>query len=269
MKDIHLALDGQTSQQKPLVSLYWDLQNVYSMQEQCNLLLAFANSKGHLIGKKVYYNSQCKNQGSAKDKLKSLGFNCIDVPCPLKNSADNQLLADCIEDVNNHLSPDRIILVSGDGDFAKLVLTLQNLGKNIIILAQRGNVKQRLIELVKDDFHFVDELPHLVEDKSKPQTTSLQSQIAYKDAIECLIEAIKTALSKGKRTEYGSIGKLMRGSQRFPNYHGVSSIRKHDGTTFSNFSKFVDAAIADGKVRVQTAGKYQELFLITEDRLAT
>jgi hypothetical protein len=268
MKDIHLASDGETSPQKPLVSLSWDLQNVYSMQEQANLLLAFANSKGRLIGKKVYYNSLCKNQASAKDTLSRLGFNCFDVPCPLKNSADNQLIADGIKNVSNNPSPDIFILVSGDGDFADLVNILKALSKKVIIFAQTGNVKQRLRELA-DEFHFVDELPKLVVDNAQPHIACIPSQIAYKDAIECLIEAIKTALSKGKRTEYGPIGKLMRGSQRFPNYQGVSSIRKHDGTTFSKFSKFVDAAVADGKVRVQTTGKYQELFLITEDRLAT
>jgi hypothetical protein len=263
MKNIHLASDGQTSPQTPLVSLYWDLQNVYSMQGQANLLLDFASSKGRLDCKRVYYNSQCKNQDSAKDKLKSLSFNCIDVPCPLKNSADNQLIADCIEDVDNHLSPDIVILVSGDGDFAKLVRTLQKLGKKVIIFAQLGNVKQRLKDLVGDDFYFVDKLSELVVNKTQPQTTFVQSQITYEDAIECLIEAIKTASKQGKRTEFGLIGKLMCRSQRFPNYHGASSIRQHDGTTFSCFSEFVAVAVKDGKVRVQTTGKCKELFLIT------
>lgn len=269
MKNIHLPSNGQTTQQKPSVSLYCDLQNVYLTQELANLLLAFATSKGCLICKNVYYNSQCKNQASVKDKLKNLAFKWIDVPCPLKDSADNQLIADCIEDVENHTSPDIVILVSGDGDFAKLVSILQKLDKKVIIFAQRGNVKQRLIDLVKDDFHFVDDLPHLVADKAKLHSTSVQLQITYKEASECLIEVIKLALSQGKRTRFSLIDNLMRRSQRFPNYQGVASIRKHDGGTFSCFSKFVAAAVADGKVRIQTVGKLQELFLIEEDRLAS
>jgi hypothetical protein len=263
MSETHLALNGQTSQQKPFVTLYCDLQNVYSIQELANLLLAFAKSKGCLICQKVYYNSQCKNQASARDILASIGFNCLDVPCPLKNSADNQLIADCLEDVDNNLSLNLVILVSGDGDFAKLVRTLQKLGKKVIVFAQRGNVKQRLKELA-DEFHFVDELSQLVADKSQPKTTSAECQITYKDAIECLIEAIKTALSKEKRTDFCQIGKLMRNSSRFPTCKKFPSVCKPDGTTFSSLSKFVTAAVADGKVRMQN----QELFLIEEYKLA-
>jgi uncharacterized protein YlbG (UPF0298 family) len=259
MSNIHLASDGQTSQQKPLVAFYCDLQNVYSIQEQANLLLAFAKSKGRLIGKKVYYNSEHENQISAKDVLSSLGFDCLNVPCSLKNSADNQLIADCLEDVNNYLSPDIVILVSGDGDFAKLVGTLQQLKKKkyVIIFAQRGNVKQRLKELA-DEFHFVDELPELLREKTQPQINYVQSQFSYNDAIECLIEAIKTALSEGKGTNFSYIGKLMRDNPRFPTCKKFPSVCKPDGTTFSRFSKFVDAVVKEGKVRREN----QELFLI-------
>lgn len=252
----------QANYLKASVYLYVDHQNVKLTPEEAKLLKDFASTKGRLVCQRAYSDWQRENQAFAK-ALDSFGYNRIDVPCPLKNSADNQLIADCIEDVDNHLSPDIVILLSGDGDFVKLVRILQRLGKKVIIFAQRGNVKQRLIELVQDDFHFVDELPSLVADKTKPQTTFVQSQLTYKDAIECLIEAIKAALSKGKSTEYGLIGNLMRRSQRFPNYQGVSSIRRHDGTTFSNFSKFVAAVVEDGKVRVQTTGKCKELFLIT------
>lgn len=258
MTNLHLPLDGQTNHQKLKVSIYCDLQNVYLIQDKANLLLDFANSKGRLICQKLYYNSQCKNQASAKDKLKSLGFNCIDVPCPLKNSADNQLIADCLEDVDNHSSPDIVILVSGDGDFAKLVRILQKLGKKVIIFAQPGNVKQRLKELAGDDFYFVDQLPELVVNKTNPQTTSVQSQITYKDAIECLIEAIKTALSEGKRTDFSYIGNLMRRSPHFPNCKKFPFVCKPDGTTILRLSKFVAAAVADGKIKMQN----QELFLI-------
>jgi hypothetical protein len=262
MTDLHLASNVQTSQQKPFVALYCDLQNVYSIQDLANLLLAFANSIGRLICKNVYYNSQYKNQVSAKDALANIGFNCLDVPCPIKNSADNQLIADCIEDVGNNLSPDIVILVSGDGDFCKLVSTLQKLGKKVIIFAQRGNVKQRLKEL-SDEFYFVDELPELVGKKAQRNADGILSKFYYNDAIDCLIEAIKTALSEGKRTDYSHIGKLMRRSPRFPSCKKFPSVCKPDGTAISRLSKFVAAAVADGKIRIQN----QELFLIEEDGL--
>jgi len=174
MKNIHLASDGQTSPQKLLVSLYWDLQNVYSMQGQANLLLDFASSKGRLDCKRVYYNSQHKNQAAAKNNLDSLGFNCLDVPCSLKNSADHRLIADCISRVALKPSPDIIILVLGDRDFAGLICVLRSLGKKVIIFAQRGSESKKLIKIACE-FHFVEELPQLVAE-AKPQTTSVQSQ---------------------------------------------------------------------------------------------
>jgi hypothetical protein len=188
MSDIHLSANAQTSKQKPSVALYWDFQNVCLNQKKVNSVLDFANSKGHLIYKKVYYNSQCKNQASTKGKLESLGFHCVDVPCPLKNSADNQLKSDWIDDVSNNLSPDIFILVSGDGDFTNSVQLVKKLGKKVIVVAQKGNVKQKL-KASSDKFHFVDELPKLVEDNTQHKTTSIQDKIPYHVASEYLIKS--------------------------------------------------------------------------------
>lgn len=252
---------GHTNEAKPLISIYVDYQNARLSLQQGKLLLEFANAVGRFGCKNVYHNSNCQNQNNAC-KLDSIGFKCLDVPCPLKNSADNQLIADCIKDVNNNLSPDIVILVSGDGDFAGLVVNLHKLGKKVIIFAQAGNVKQRLKEIA-DEFHFLGELPELVKDKTQPQTTSVH-RITYNDAIECLLETVNIALNQGKLTRFSSIDQLMR--KLFPNYQGASSILKKDGATFSGFGKFIDAVVADGKVCVQSKGKLQELFLIKKNR---
>jgi hypothetical protein len=245
----------QTSLQKPSISIYCDFQNVHSIQKLASLLLAFAKSKGHLISTKFYYNSLCNNQASVISNLNNFEISFIDVPCPLKNSADNQLIADCLEDIDSNQSSDIFIIVSGDGDFVKLVRSLQKLGKKVIILAQKGNVKQKLKEL-GDEFHFVDELPLLIVETNQSQRRFINSQINYNDAIEYLVKAIKIALSQGKSTVLGCINNLMR--EYFPNYQGVSCIRTLDGKKFSRFSKFVDAAVKEGKVRMQN----QELLLI-------
>ena len=245
----------QTSLQKPSISIYCDFQNVYSIQKLVSFLLAFAKSKGRLINTKLYYNSLCNNQVSVKDNLNNFGISLIDVPCPLKNSADNQLIADCIEDINSNQSPDIFILVSGDGDFVNLVRILQKLGKKVIIFAQQGNVKQKLKELA-DEFYFVDKLPNLVGENTQSKTTCIEFQIHYNEAIKYLIKAVKTALSQGKQAGFAYIDNLMR--QLCPNYQGVSSIRTPDGKKFSRFIKFVDAAVKEGKVRMQN----QKLLLI-------
>jgi hypothetical protein len=251
----------QTNQQLPLVSIYWDYQNAKLSPSQAKLLLDLAKSKGHVISTNVYYNSQRQDQAAVKNDLSNLDFNCLDVPCPLKNSADNQLIADCLEEIHSNMSPDIIMLISGDGDFVKLVHNLQKLGKQAIILAQIGNVKQKLKELA-DEFYFLEDLPQLISDKNQPQIISIVSRINYNEAIEYLTEAINTALSQGKPTVFSCIDKLMR--KRCANYQGCSSISTGNSKKFKSFSQFVDAAVRDGKVRQQN----QELFLTELDILA-
>jgi uncharacterized LabA/DUF88 family protein len=246
-----------TNQHKARIAIFCDIQNVSTIQDKGNYLLDFAKIQGRINWKNLYYNSQHKNQIDAKNKLENIGFKCVDVPCPLKNSADNQLIADCMNVVARNPSLKIIILVLGDRDFAGMICVLHSLGKKVIIFAQRGSASPKLIKLVGDDnFHFVDELPQLIGEQTQHQSTSSESRIHYNEAIECLHKAVKTALSQGKRAVLGYINTLMR--ELFPNYQEVSSILTPDGKKFKRFGEFVDAVVKDGKLR----RKNQELFLI-------
>ncbi|RDH50997.1 hypothetical protein CBF18_10940, partial [Mastigocladus laminosus WC112] len=46
------------------------------------------------------------------------------------------LISDLIDDVHKHQSPNIVILVSGDGDFANSVSVLRQLGKKVIVMAR-------------------------------------------------------------------------------------------------------------------------------------
>lgn len=254
-------LKTQQKQQKLLVSIYWDLQNVFLSQEQMNLLLAFVESKGQIFDKKVYYNSLCLHQAAEKKNLQNLGFSCIDVPCVLKNSADNQIKSDLIDDVYKHQSPNIVTLVSGDGDFANSVYVLRQLGKKVIVMARKGNLKKQLKELADETF-FVDDLCDLPVNTNQTEINYVDVCVNYNEALDLLIEAIKTASIQGKCARFSYIDNLMR--QFCNNYQGISSIRTPDGKKFKIFSCFIDAAVKDGRVRRQN----QELFLIELDKLA-
>ncbi len=238
----------------PKIAVYIDLQNASSFPKYANYLLDFVKSLGLVISIKVYYSSLCPNQVSAINSLKPPSFQCVDVPCPLKDSADNRLMAHYLKDIQSNSSPDIVILISGDGDFVELVQNAQDLGKKVIILAQKG-VKQKLKEIA-DEFHFLEELPSLVAGNTESKIDSIPCQIPYNEAAKYLSEAIKIASNKDKRTVLGCIDSIMR--QLFPNYKGVASICKHDGKSFSRFSKFVKAVEKDGIIRMEN----QELFLI-------
>jgi NYN domain len=244
MTDTHIAK----------IAAYIDLQNASSFPKYANYLLDFVKSLGLVISIKVYYSSLCPDQVSAINSLKPPSFQCVDVPCPLKDSADNRLMAHYLKDIQSNSSPDIVILISGDGDFVELVQNAQDLGKKVIILAQKG-VKQKLKEIA-DEFHFLDELSSLVAGNTESKIDSAPCKLTYTEAVECLVETIKTCLNQGKRAGLGFINRQM--CKLFPNYEGVTSICKHDGKSFSRFSKFVKAVEKDGIIRMEN----QELFLI-------
>lgn len=161
MTDNHRSTGKQQSQSQQ-VDMFWDYQNVYLNQKQAELLLAFAQSKGRLEPPKIYYNSQHKNQVNDKICLEKLGYQGVDVPDSGKNSADKQLVFDCIKRVAIKPSPDMIILVLGDRDFAGLITVLKASGITVIVFARRKSASKKLINLVGEgNFHDVDELPSL------------------------------------------------------------------------------------------------------------
>ncbi|MCW6051996.1 NYN domain-containing protein [Lyngbya sp. CCAP 1446/10] len=171
MTDNHRTTSQQKSQSQR-VAMLWDGQNVYLKQKEAELLVDFAKSKGRLDCQNFYYNSQYENQVNDKNRAEKLGFKGIDVPDG-KNSADKQLVFDCIKRVAIKPSPDIVILVSGDRDFAGLIAVLMALGKTVIVFARRESktvivfarresARKKLIKLVgEDNFHYVDELSSL------------------------------------------------------------------------------------------------------------
>jgi len=246
-------------QEETSSAIYVDFQNTKLTAHQAKFLVCFANQIaqiGRVGNKKVYADWKIESKDSAV-YFHNLDFECLNVPSNKKNNVDNKLIADCEREV-----ADIIILVTGDGDFTNLVKSLKSKAKKVIVFYPPCIVNQNLIQSA-DAAYSVEKLPDLVGNKA--QILELLPKISYKDAIQCLIEAIDVAVKQGKPTRDPLIDKLMRDNQQFPNYQGVSSIRKPDGTTLSKFSKFVEAVKAEGKVQVRTVGKLKELFLVKKD----
>ncbi|MEW5860948.1 MAG: NYN domain-containing protein [Cyanobacteriota bacterium] len=233
------------------------LKQPNELQEFASKLLIFCSSKGSLHSQRVYYNSQHESQVAANNLLEKVGYQGVNVPISRKNSADRQLIFDCLKKVVSKPSADIFVFVLGDKDYVGLICVLRSLGKKVIIFAKRGSESKKL-KSIADEFYFVDEFPNLVSNKVVIQTDGVLPFINYKDAVRCLIAAIKIANSQGKCAVYSTIDKLMRQSQDFPNYKGVSTIHKPDGTRFSSFSKFVAAVVKEGKIKMQN----EEMWLV-------
>ncbi|TAE58682.1 MAG: NYN domain-containing protein [Nostocales cyanobacterium] len=258
-----LSLNTQTVQKKDSVAIFGDIQNVLSIVKYGDVLLDFAKMQGNVKLKKFYYNSQHKNQVDAKNIFQLLGFNCVDVPDSSKNSADKQLKDECYNAVAFNPSLTTIILLSGDGDFAVLIAILKAMGKKVIVFARRGSTSKRLINLVgAENFHFIDDLPALIERKTQPQINDIHPQISYNDAVKYLVKAVKKAISQNKPTNYSYLNELMR--KFSPHYHGISSISTPDGKKLKTFGQFVDMVVKEGKIIRQN----QHLFLVELNQIA-
>lgn len=246
MKNNYLTSNQQKEQQPSLVSIYWDYQNAPYVKIAENLLI-FAESRGTVVNRQVYNN--WSREGRAKLALESLDFDCIDVVSRIDSAVDFQLSIDCGSD-----PVDIIILVLGDRYGENLIDVLHKTDKEIIIFVRKEMEVRRLKKLA-DEFYNIDDLPELVAEKIQQDTNVVPSEISYNQAIEYLLDAIDAVSSQGKPTVFTRVcNQLLK---RLPANLGFSSISMPDGKKFSTFSKFVDAAVKDGKVRV----KNQELFI--------
>ena len=108
-----------------------------------------------------YFNSILSGENNKKQQLEKFEFlgvkiEFIDVPCSLKNSADNRLKSDFLDLINSSTPPNQIILVSGDGDFANLIPTANKYNTKFLIIARKGNIKKELMEIAP--YYFIEDL---------------------------------------------------------------------------------------------------------------
>ncbi len=158
-KIVQLSSPTPANELKLGVAIYWDFENV-RVPHQAKWLMDFAQSRGDVVTQKVYSHWR-RETGISRCKLDRYGFERIDVLEEGKNSADLKLKSDCRAELLSNLSPDIIILVSGDGDFTSLVRELGFYGKKVIVVGRRGVTSDKLINRA-NEFHFAEELYQLV-----------------------------------------------------------------------------------------------------------
>jgi NYN domain len=250
----HIAVLNKPERTKVImkkVSIYWDFQNVAQM-EIAEGLLQYAKSLGTVGCVRVYDN--WLNKAKQKQKLKSLGFQCIPVKQRFENAADFKLVIDCVKD-----KTDVVILISGDSYGKILHDELCQEGKKIVIVAREENISPSLKKLLADRFLPVSNFVS-VDRKQSQKTSPVDTLwVSYEDAVIYFLEAVKASLAKGRRITLSLIDGLMR--QLCPSYQGVACIRKSNGTKFSKFSQFVKTVAPEGKVRLQTNGTSLEVLL--------
>jgi hypothetical protein len=160
MTDNHRTTGQQKSQSQPLVSIYWDYQNISHYKRAKDLLL-FASGLGCVVNRKVYNNWEKQNK-EAKETLRCLDFEFVNEPVKITGAVDFNLFGECYSEASSSLYPHTFIIVSGDGYGEILIRKLHEKGKKVIIVARKGNDSHNLKKLA-DGFYFVDELPKSIE----------------------------------------------------------------------------------------------------------
>jgi len=243
-----------------------DSQNVHLNKKSLSILLEFARLEEKIVTANYYFNSFFSGQNNKKQQLEKLEFlgvkiEFIDVPCPLKNSADNQLKSDFLDLINSSIPPNQIILVSGDGDFASVVTTASNkYNIQVTIIAHKGNIKKKLTEIAP--YYFIEDLEKkILEINNLNSSKEIESKIiiSYTEAVKYLMKLIQLCIKQKKSTSLSYIEGLMR--KECPNYQGCSSILRPDqaGKTFSKWSKFISMVANDGKIKLEN----QQLLLVS------
>ncbi|MEG4320574.1 MULTISPECIES: NYN domain-containing protein [unclassified Microcoleus] len=160
MTDNHRTTGKQKSQSQPLVSIYWDYQNIPDYKRAKDLLL-FASELGYVVNQKVYDNWKQRNK-TTQETLNYLNFECFDVSLNIKNAVDFYLSMNCCSEASRSSYPHTFIIVSGDGYGEILIHELQDKGKEVIIVARKGNDSHNLKKLA-DRFYLIDELPKSIQ----------------------------------------------------------------------------------------------------------
>ncbi|MBD2128926.1 NYN domain-containing protein [Microcoleus sp. ZQ-A2] len=252
-----------------MIAVFWDYENTKVPAQGINLplaeaLIAYSESLGHPKILRVYSNWQREKSAVSVQALYSLGFEPIHVSMGKPNSVDLKLAIDCLSTAYNHSEIEQFIIVTADKDFIPLVNALKALKKRVIIVGKADVVSEHLM-LSAHDFVSLETLPKYLNSSQELVYDETKATISYEDAVKCLIAAIDESRDQGKSTRLSLINNLMMASKHYPNYSGIASVRKADGTIFPQFDAFIAAVEADKKIKVKTVGSFKELFLIDED----
>ncbi|NJM65054.1 MAG: NYN domain-containing protein, partial [Acaryochloris sp. RU_4_1] len=249
------------------VAVFWDYENVKIAAQGIQAPLAeslveYSQSQGHPRLKIVYANWRREKESLVR-ALYSLGFEPIHVSTGKENSVDVKLTVDCLNTAYQYPQVQQFIIVTGDRDFVPLVNALKTLEKRVTLIG-RAEVASSQLLLSADEFIDLEKLDASETEELSPSQPQLSTRISYEDAVACLLAAINLARVQGKSTRFGAIDRLMRADVHYA-YQGVASIHKSGQPPFANFSAFVDAVAAAGKIQIRTLEGFKELFLPDED----
>ena len=142
------------------VAIVWDGQNCRGTEGQVDCLGLFARSMGSTVFQKFYSDFQLETNRNFADTLYLSGFELINVPSfkNKPNRTDQKMIQDCESQILNNSAIRTVILLSGDGDFTKLVRVLKERGKKVVVVSSNLNGTNPKLMSAADEFHLISQI---------------------------------------------------------------------------------------------------------------
>ena len=142
----------------PCVVLLIDADNVHKNLEY---ILEFSHAQGNLEFCKAYGDWKQKPLSSRLNKIRSLNIFCKQVDRVGNNATDKRLLSDAHKILEADKT-DVFIIVSGDHHFSPLCRKIQDKGRIVVGIGNKGN-SSRQLQNACHNFHFTEQMKKCFE----------------------------------------------------------------------------------------------------------
>ncbi|MFX1514314.1 MAG: NYN domain-containing protein, partial [Promethearchaeota archaeon] len=241
-------VQDQSSRLLTRVAVFWDIENCQppsiisgtSLVQDLRLsLLEF----GSIRQIRAYADLKLL-KGSLRLELQRSGIQLLDVPSTKKDSADKMMLTDMLMFALDYPPPQRIVLISGDQDFAYTLARLRNIGYEIVLIIPPVGAHPTL----RAQADFIINWQDLFQ---------LRKDLTDETYLESLLEVLKELQERGEYSPaFALVGKRL--NQRYPAW------RKDTGQ--QKLMDYVEAAKSQGFVKI--TGKPPKLRVsLVEDKL--
>lgn len=225
------------------IAILWDIENVIPPRgtNYIQLITDTISEQGKISHAMAFGDWNRPHIKNIASELAANSFELIHIPTSKKNSSDMSMVAHGVELIFQYPHIDKYVLITGDGDFRPLLLSLRKYGKQTLIICDvTNNASEELLKMADDFKDYRD----IIEDDDFGDNGSDEdasvSALTAEQAFEVLEVAISAMEKEGKKPQLGALKirmKLLNSSfnERELGYH--------------TWKEFVKAAIAKKNIR--------------------
>ncbi|MFQ5976701.1 MAG: NYN domain-containing protein [Candidatus Heimdallarchaeota archaeon] len=195
------------------IAVFWDLENcpppskvpgTSVIQDLRSLLMEFG-----VIQQIRAYSDLDYVKKPLRLELQRSGVQLIDAPSALKDAADKMILTDMLMFAIENPQPQRIVLISGDQDFAYTIARLKSMGYEIILFIPRVGAHPTL----RAQVDYIYEWHEIVSAREVAIEGHLEEEITVEPILEVLREFWERNIKKVHLNQISG-----RVSQRYPSW---------------------------------------------------